>query len=53
MGAKPVSLRIKSTSVNGVELDGGKLKQVEQFKYLGIIFVGEGGCKGGMSKRDV
>ena len=28
-----------------IELDGETLKQVEQFKYLGSIFVREGGCK--------
>ena len=28
-----------------IELDGEMLKQVEQFKYLGSIFVGEGVCK--------
>ena len=28
-----------------IELDGITLKQVEQFKYLGSIFVMEGGCK--------
>ena len=27
-----------------IELDGETLKQVEQFKYLGSIFVKEGGC---------
>ena len=28
-----------------IELDGETLKHVEQFKYLGSIFVREGGCK--------
>ena len=28
-----------------IELDGKTLKQVEQFKYLGSIFVREVGCK--------
>ena len=28
-----------------IELDGEALKKVEQFKYLGIIFVRERGCK--------
>ena len=28
-----------------IELDEETLKQVEQFKYLGSIFVREGGCK--------
>ena len=28
-----------------IELDGETLKQVEQFKYLGSIFVREGGCQ--------
>ena len=34
-----------------IELDGETLKQVEQFKYLGSIFVREGGCKEDVKTR--
>ena len=34
-----------------IELDGETLKQVEQFKYLGGIFVREGGCKENVKTR--
>ena len=34
-----------------IELDGKTLKQVEQFKYLGSIFVREGGCKEDVKTR--
>ena len=34
-----------------IELDGETLKQVEQFKYLGRIFVREGGCKEDVKTR--
>ena len=33
------------------ELDGETLRQVEQFKYLGSIFVREGGCKEDVKTR--
>ena len=36
-----------------IELDGETLKQVEQFKYLGSIFVREGGCKEDVKTRCV
>ena len=34
-----------------IELDGETLRQVEQFKYLGNIFVREGGCKEDVKTR--
>ena len=34
-----------------IELDGETLRQVEQFKYLGSIFVREGGCKEDVKTR--
>ena len=34
-----------------IELDGETLKQVEKFKYLGSIFVREGGCKEDVKTR--
>ena len=34
-----------------IELDGQTLKQVEKFKYLGSIFVREGGCKEDVKTR--
>ena len=34
-----------------IELDGETLKQVEQFQYLGSIFVREGGCKEDVKTR--
>ena len=34
-----------------IELDGETLKQVEQFKYIGSIFVREGGCKHDVKTR--
>ena len=34
-----------------IELDGETLKQVEQFKYLGSIFVRERGCKEDVKTR--
>ena len=34
-----------------IELDGKTLKHVEQFKYLGSIFVREGGCKEDVKTR--
>ena len=34
-----------------IELDGETLKQVEQIKYLGSIFVREGGCKEDVKTR--
>ena len=34
-----------------IELDGETLKQVEQFKYLGSIFVREGGIKEDVKTR--
>ena len=37
----------------GIQLDGETLKQVEQFKYLGRIFVREGGCKEDVKTRSL
>ena len=34
-----------------IKLDGETLRQVEQFKYLGSIFVREGGCKEDVKTR--
>ena len=34
-----------------IELDGETLRQVEQFKYLGSIFVREGGCQDDVKTR--
>ena len=34
-----------------IELDGETLRQVEQFKYLGSIFVREGRCKDDVKTR--
>ena len=36
-----------------IELDGETLRQVEQFKYLGSMFVREGGCKEDVKTRCV
>ena len=36
-----------------IELDCETLRQVEQFKYLGSIFVWEGGCKEDVKTRCV